>query len=98
MTPVLDGRAWLGRGKYYATSFLVELFESQKHSGYYHYATYCADDSFCDESKKPMKSDFLQDNLDLILKDHGLIVGDMKWCEISAKELPLLGVRARAGE
>ena len=98
MIPTLDGRAWLGTGSYYATSFLVELFESQKHSGFYHYATYCADDTFCDESKRPMNASFLQGHLDLILKDHGLVSTDLEWREIPASELPLLGERVAAGE
>jgi hypothetical protein len=98
MFPALDGRAWVGRGHYYGTGFLVELFESQKHPGYYHYAAYCLDDSFCDESKRPVKADFLQENLDLILKDHGLVVADMVWRDVPAKELTLLGERASAGE
>ena len=62
MTPTLDSKAWLGTGRYYATSFLVELFESKKHPGFYHYATYCADDTFCEETKLPMKAGFLQAN------------------------------------
>lgn len=98
VTPVLDGRAWLGKAGFYATWFLVELFESRKHPGYYHYATYCKDDSFCDESKQPMKSDFLQSHLDLLLKGHNLLVGELNWCEVVATELPLLGERASAGE
>jgi hypothetical protein len=98
MTPLLDGRAWLGTGRYYRTVFLVELFESQKHPGYYHYATYCTDDTFCDESKQPMQAAFLQGHLDLILKDHGLVGTDLEWLEIQAVELPLLGERARSGE
>src|SRR5262245_31109106 len=98
MTPLLDGRAWLGAGSYYGTSFLVELFESQKHRGFYHYATYCADDSFCDESKRPLRADFLQGHLNAILKDHGLVGTDLEWREVQAVELPLLGERARSGE
>jgi hypothetical protein len=98
MTPFLDGRAWLGKGNYYGTSFLVELFESKKHPGFYHYATYCADDTFCDESKRPMQASFLQGHLDLILKDHGLVSADLEWREVSAAELPLLGERAQTGD
>jgi hypothetical protein len=97
-TPVLDGRAWVGIGTYYGTAFIVELCESRKHPGYYHYATYCLDDSFQQESKKPFKADVLQTHIDLILKEHGLTTKDLDWSEESADELALLGVRARAGE
>ena len=97
--PVLDGRAWTGRGKYYGTTFVVELFESRKHPGYYHSATYCIDDDFCHESEKPMRADVLQEYLDTIVQRHGLVIADMEWTEApNPGELPLLGERFLAGE
>ena len=45
-----------------------------------------------------MNAGFLHGQLDLILKNHGLISTDLEWREVPASELPLLGERARAGE
>jgi hypothetical protein len=98
VTPILDGRAWVGTGTYYGTEFLVELFESQKHPGYYHYATHCADDRFCGESSKPIKADFLEGSLDLILKEHNLVSAELDWQEVAPADLPLLGERVRDGD
>jgi hypothetical protein len=89
VTPILDGRSWVGTGSYFDTVFVVELFESRKHPGYYHYATFCAADDFSDESKKPMKADFVQQHLNLIMRPHGLVVGDLDWKQAPTAKLPL---------
>jgi transcriptional regulator with XRE-family HTH domain len=102
--PVLDGRAWIGTGKAYGTTFLVELFESRQNPGYYHYAMYCADDSFCDESKKPVLAKE-EDGLSFwtlfkvaLSQDHGLTVDDLQWREVPPEDLPLSGARVKRGE
>ena len=105
MQPPLDGRAWLGRAQAYGTTFTVELFESRQHPGYYHYAMYCADDSFCDESKdgKPMRAkeeggvSFWTLFKVALSKEHGLVLDNLDWVEVPAEELPLSGERVKAG-
>ncbi len=103
MKPPLDGRAWLGRAEAFGTTFIVELFESRKHPGFYHYAMYCTDDTFCDESRKPVRSKedagvtFWTVLKASLSKEHGLIVDDLEWEDATAEELPLSGERVRAG-
>jgi YgiT-type zinc finger domain-containing protein len=102
--PELDGRAWLGKAEAYGTTFTVELFESRQHPGYYHYAMYCVDDSFCDESKKPVIGkdqngvspvwDFFTHSL---LKMHGPVLDEIEWMEVKPEDLPLSGDRVKAG-
>jgi hypothetical protein len=103
MKPRLDGRAWLGRANAFATTFLVELFESRQHPGYYHFAMYCTDDSFCDESKRPMRAKE-EDGVSFwtlfkagLSKEHGLVVDDLDWIEVKPEELPLSRERVKAG-
>ena len=98
MTPSLDGRAWAGSGRYYATSFLLELFASRAHPGCYHYATCCADDGFCEESVRPVLAAFAEASLDVILGRHGLVSTDLEWRAVPAEELMLSGDRVRAGD
>ena len=103
MQPPLDGRAWLGRSQAYGTTFMVELFESRQHPGYYHYAMYCADDTFCDESKRPMRAkeeagvSFWTLFKSGLSREHGLILDDLEWMEAQPDELPLSGPRVKAG-
>jgi putative zinc finger/helix-turn-helix YgiT family protein len=103
MKPELDGRAWLGKAEAYGTTFFVELFESRQHPGYYHFAMYCADDSFCDQSRRPMRAkeedgvSFWTSFKDGLSKEHGLILDDLDWTEVKAEELPLSGERVKAG-
>jgi hypothetical protein len=105
MQPVLDGRAWLGRAQAYGTTFIVELFESRRHPGYYHHAMYCTDDTFYDESRdnKPMRAQE-EDGVSFwtlfragLSKEHGLVLDDLEWVEVPAEELPLSGQRVKAG-
>jgi len=105
--PVLDGRAWLGKAEAYGTTVIVELFESRQHPGYYHFAMYCANDSFCDESKKPLKAKdhngdsslFTQGLSHVLSKEHGLVLDDLmiEWAEVKPEDLPLSGERVKAG-
>jgi hypothetical protein len=98
MLPVLDGRAWVGVGVYYGVEFLVELCESKEHPGYYLFATHCAGDKFLDESQRPMKAEFVQSNLDLVLKQHNLLATELSWREVPPTDLILLAERVAAGE
>ena len=52
MQPRLDGRAWLGTARAYDNTFVVELFESKRHPGHYHYVTACAADGCCYETRQ----------------------------------------------
>lgn len=101
MKPRLDGSSWLGQAEAYGTTFIVELFTSRLHPGYYHYAMYCTDDSFCDESKLPMNATeeaTFWTALDLSLSaSHGLTVDDLSWAEVPAEQLPLSGDRVKTG-
>lgn len=103
MQPPLDGRAWLGQAEAYGTTFIVELFESRKHPGYYHYAYYCTDDSFCDESRNPISAKEQPGiNFWMIFKAGlsdrlGLVIDDLEWLDVPAEELPLSGERVKAG-
>jgi hypothetical protein len=81
----------------------VELFESRQSPGYYHYATYCTDDMFCDESKRPMRAreeggwSFWTLFKAGLSKEYGLVVDDLEWVEVEVEELPLSGERVKAG-
>jgi hypothetical protein len=103
MQPPLDGRAWFGHAQAFGTSFMVELFESRQYPGYYHYAMYCTDDTFCDESKRPLRAkeeagvSFWTLFKAGLSKEHGLVLDDLEWVEVPAEELPLSGERVRAG-
>jgi hypothetical protein len=100
--PELDGRAWLGKAAAYGTTFVVELFESRKNPGYYHFAMYCMDDSFCDESKRPMRAKE-ENGVSFwtlfeagLSKEHGLVIDNLEWMEVAAEQLPLSGERVKA--
>ena len=102
--PVLDGRAWLGKADAYGTTFILELFESRQHPGYYHYAMHCTNDSFCIESKRPVRAaetdgigfwTVVKSHLSM---EHGLILDDLVWLEVKPEELPLSAEKARAGK
>lgn len=103
MKPELDGRAWLGKAEFYGTTFVVELFESRQHPGYYHYTTYCADDSFLDESKRPIRAKeeegmgFWTLFAAVLSKEHNLLLNELHWVQVTAEELPFSGGRVKAG-
>jgi YgiT-type zinc finger domain-containing protein len=103
MKPQLDGRAWLGKADFYGTTFFVELFESRRDPGYYHYTMYCADDSFLDESKRPIRAkdevgiSFWTLFAAVLSKEHNLLLNELHWVEVTAEDLPLSGERVKAG-
>lgn len=101
MRPRLDGSSWLGQADAYGTTFIVELFASRQHPGYYHYAMYCTDDTFCEESNRPTNA---TDEASFwtwfelsISTSHGLAIDDLRWVEVSPEQLPLSGERVKNG-
>lgn len=104
-TPELDGRAWFGKAEAYGTTFIVELFESRKHPGYYHYAIHCVREGFYDESAKPISAreqagvniwTFIRASL-TGLDEYGPILDLLEWEETKPEELPLSGEKVKAG-
>jgi hypothetical protein len=73
----------------------VELFESREHPGYYHYALHRIGDDFCDESRRPVKASFLQDNLSRLFRP--AVPADLYWQETPTAELVFSEERVRAG-
>ena len=105
MQPRLDGRAWLGTARAYDNTFVVELFESKRHPGHYHYVTACAADGCCYETKddKPVRAteegrwSFWRRFRRSLSRRHGLVLADFEWVEVPADQLPVSGERVRAG-
>lgn len=87
--PVCDGRAWRGIAEAYGTTFVVELFPSTKHSGYYHYVEHCLTDDFLNETQKPVRADGVKAHMTLSLALHNLQLDEFHWQEVSTNDLKL---------
>lgn len=78
--PELDGKKILrGVAIAYGEDFAIEIAPSKNHLGYYHIAVTCFADNFCDETKKPVRADGVEDQLKYFLKIHGLLVDNICW-------------------
>jgi len=88
MFPSLDGRAWLGVATAYGTQFVIEVFESKRHPGYYYFLVACLADSFCDEMQRPVKAYAVEEFLRAALtRQHGVTLDDFQWEEKQPNEL-----------
>lgn len=100
--PILNGRAFRGMALAYGTLFVIELFGSSSHPGYYHYMVACIDDAEYEFSHRPMKVGIpeLWQSINYVLQSaHGIGLQDVKWREVSRGELlPMSQRRLDAGE
>jgi hypothetical protein len=104
--PVFDGRSWAGVARAFGTRFVVELFESRRSPGCYHYAAHCTSDGFANESEKPVSVSPLAPTGEpailvilrmFISRLHGLTMNDFCWSETTGDELPMSAERFKAG-
>jgi hypothetical protein len=84
--PICDGRAWRGIAEAYGTIFVVELFPSQKHAGYYHYSYHCMNDEYSKETNTPIRADAIKANLTLFLMLENLHLEEFVWEEMKLEE------------
>ena len=84
---IFEGRSLRGVSNAYGSAFIVETFESKEHPGFYHASVVCLDDSFIDETKKPIRIDGFEPMLENLLKPHNLKISEFEWKEVSKEEL-----------
>jgi hypothetical protein len=91
--PELDNKTiWRGVSTAYGETFAVELCPSKQYPGYYHIAVCCFADDFIYETKRPVRSDAVEESVSYFLKQHGLVSADMHWSK-SETEKPGLAVQ-----
>lgn len=91
--PELDGNTtWCAICDAYGEHFAIEIAPSKNHPGYYHIATICFADNFADETKKPIRADAVELHVSYFLKQHGLVIDDMRWFK-NTHEKPALATQ-----
>lgn len=84
--PVFDGRLWRGMSPAYGMHFVIELFPSVEHPGYYHISvagvTETPPNADVTDTKRPIRADGVPMMLKIALKREGLCMADVTWQEL----------------
>lgn len=89
MTPITDGRHWLGTARNEESRYLASLWHSRHHPGFYHYAVILDRETGYPCSRKPIRSDCAVRALSNMLTRHLCPpLSAFAWAETSLAQIP----------